>query len=363
MDPDRPPHDDAHDTDSDGGPPMPGDTLPAEVPPMPSPAIRIAQQILIPALIVVLGIGAALLFVMVASGRESIEDQVSRLPGCGGADQGLWGFQDPRYKDCWRAAFNIAGRLDQIEEPRERAHLHEQVAVLLNEPSALDAKEGKLSGYLLSVVGRLGAEGGIEILARWLGAASPEGRMGAVKGLLAWPDDDRPRGERAAAEALPLVYGLLADENPDVAFLAAALVGDLALTGDQASIEALRKAMDAEGPERRYVRWQAAIGLARLGDAAGSRLVAELLLDRQELAKQADQVRQDGGRGPMRARSQDDIMLSTLMAASDFTDPVVWTKIERVAKDDPSPKVRVAARQRILERKKRLETDGGRLSP
>jgi hypothetical protein len=342
-----------NDPSADAGPIMPGDQTEPSAPAPPSSAARqIAQLVIIPALIVLAGIGAAMLFVWVASTQESIEDQVNRMRGCGALGKGPLGFQDPRYKDCWHAAFNIANRIDQITSPRQRATLHGDLAELLAEQAASEQDESRLSAYLLMAIGRLGQDGGLPLLVRWLDSPSADGRRGALEGLMAWPDAKSPRGRRAARRALPQMTVLLADPEAEVALRAAAVLGELALPQEQQVHSALHEAMGSEGLGRRYVRWQAAVALARLGDRVGSRLVAELLLDREQLSTQPDGIVGKRAREMMRADTQDDIILSTLMVARDFTDQAVWDKIDRLAELDPSPMVKRAARQLNLERRK-----------
>jgi hypothetical protein len=190
------------------------------------------------------------------------------------------------------------------------------------------------------------------VLINWLDAPSPGARHGAIKGLLAWPDQDVPRSDRAARLALPKLLGLLDDSDADVAMVATAAVGELAVVPDDAAVPALVAAMDSGDLARRYVRWNAAVALARLGDKRGDQLVAGLLLDRTELARHADSVKGEHAQATMTRQTQDQIILSTLAAARDMTGQIVWDKIKHLADNDNSAQVKAAARQLLLARQK-----------
>ena len=308
---------------------------------------QVAQLVVIPALIVVASIAAASLFVWVASARENLEDQVIRLRGCGGSGPGPWGFQDPRYKDCWRAAFNIASQIDQIQDPQQRAELSEDLVSILNEKVTSD--EVLLLRWVLVAIGRLGQPGGLDVLMASMDTASVQVRQGAVEGLLAWSQHNRSGPQHPARRSLAKLVKALGDAEPLVAERAALALGHLATAQDAEVVAALAGALDSATSDRRYVGWNAAVALARLGDRRGAQLVADVLLDRAALSAESV-VATDGDDDPMLAQTLEDILLRTLMAARRMTDPLIWDKIKELSQSDSSRRVRILARQLVLER-------------
>ena len=309
---------------------------------------KLAQLVVIPALIVMAGIGFAWLFIWIAAAEENLEDQVARLSGCIGRSKGPLGFQDPAYKDCWYAAYNVANRIEQIKDSPRRQKLNASLLQIL--AAAAGDDEGLMQMWLLVAIGRLGQPGAMEVLINRLNAPLAVARQGAIEGLLAWPDQQRPRRLRAAQKALPQLVKILDDEEPAVAARAAAALGELATADDQNVLAALNEALGTDSPQRRYVRWNTAVALARLGNDRGSQLVAALLLDREQLDKQPDRIRDNRRPMPMEPQTQDDIILSTLMAARDMTAEVVWDKITQLAENDQSPRIKKVARQLLLKR-------------
>ena len=309
---------------------------------------QLAQLVIIPALIVAAAIAAWMLFVWMASAEESLADQLVRLRGCGGGGRGPLGVQNPAYKDCWRAAFNIANRIGQIDDSAQRLDLHEDLVQILEMPGDDDAS--LLKTYLLVAVGRLGQPGGMSVLMRWLESPQADYRLGALKGVRLWPDRDLPRTQREARRAMPQLIRLLGDSDGDVASRAAAALGELATAADPDVQPALREALGSTRLARREVRWYAAIALARLGDERGTAIVAGTLLNREQLAREVDGITGDAAKRQMHPNTQDDIMLGALMFAADYTGDVIWDRISRLADSDPSRRVKKAALKVLLGR-------------
>ncbi len=323
---------------------MPEDGGDSAAPPPPPSAVRQAAQLfIIPSLIVIAGMAVMMLFVWITSHERSIEDEVAALRGCAGTGRGPMGLQDPRYKDCWYAAYNLAGRIDQIAEDEQRRELGRDLVAILKQDVS-DA-EGLLPYWLLVAIGRLGADGGEGILGRKLRAEGPMTRQGALEGFLWWPDQSAPRRERTARLAVEPALLLLTDTSPEVVQRAAMLLGEVGLAEEDAGLtEQLAGVLERGGVQWRYARWAAAIALGRLGDARGARLVAEVLLNREALAQMSEGTRDAMSTVTMPPATQDEIILGALKAAEDMTDPAVVTKIRSLAKDDPSPRVMKQAR-------------------
>lgn len=306
------------------------------LPPPPSFTRQAAQLVIIPAAIVIVCIGLAVLFGRLAGSRDSIENQLARLEQSSGGGKLALGLQDPRYKDRGLAAYNIATLIPTLDDPTQRLAISQRLARILAE--SVGPKEVELHVYLLTALGQLGQSDGLAVIEQWLTAPEPLSRLGAIRGLLSWPDIG------VASALTPKLLPMLGDE-PAVAAEAAAAIGQLAGAGDDAAIEALRRAMNVAGSERREVQWNAAVALARLGDEVGSGFVADTLLDRAALARlPADGAAGAAGQG-MSVAAQDRLMLAVLAAAADIADPRVRARVKAIASDDPSPVVRRAAVQ------------------
>ena len=348
---------------------MPDDPRQGESPvhDLPSPRIgrQLAQLIVIPALIVVAGILAALLFVWMASAEQTLDSDVAALRGCQGGGKGPMGFQNPSQKDCWYAAFRLADRIDRIDDAEQRRELSDSLIEILD--TGLPQDTGLLHKWLFVAIGRLGQEGGLAELISGMKASNDLARQGAVEGLLNWVNLQEIARGVLPDPSFDLLVQLLADQSPAVAELAAATLGEFAMPEHEYVVPALARVLEGEASGRRDVRWNAAVALARLGRhqprgehatqvAKGSRIVAHLLLDREALALQRDGVVGDRANSPMAAGTQDYVILSTLLVAKDYTDDAIWDKIERLASEDQSRRVQTAARQRLLERKNRSKS-------
>ena len=133
--------------------------------------------------------------------------------------------------------------------------------------------------------------------------------------------------------------------------IAAAAVGQIAGPQDQQVIESLRSSMqNADGLEMREARWNAAVAMAKLGDAQGGRFVADVLLDRAVLAAMPA-----GETGPsveqkMTRGMADRVILSTLASIYQTDDEQIWDKITQIADNDPSRVVKTAAEKLLKSR-------------
>lgn len=320
-------------------PPAPGEQggQAVVVPAPPSLGRQMAQLVIIPGVIVLVAVGVALLFGKVASASDSLENQLLKLKQSSGAGKMAFDLQDPRYKDRSLAAYNIATLIPTLKEPADRLKVSKALTEILERH--VSPQEEMLQVYLLTAIGQLGQEGGLDAIRQRLTAEHAKVREGAVGGILAWPNPQEAR------IALPALTAALNDASPMVREKAAAAVGELATAGDDAAIKALREAASASGSEMREVVWNASIALARLGDAQGARFVADVLLDRSALAQMPEGEAGSAAQEKMSRTTQDHVILSTLAAARTMTDPQVWDKIREIADRDPNRAVQSAARQ------------------
>lgn len=294
-----------------------------------------AQLVIIPAVIVIICISISVMFGLIAGTESDIETHLARLRQSGGRGRELpMNMQDPRYKDRSLAAFNVATMIPSIQEPAERGRISGELIEILT-TSVADHEE-TLQMYLLLAIGQLGQAGGLDVLMTHAGASSPRVRQGAIGGILSWQD------RNAARATIPTLTTALADTDPLVVTEAAMALGQLAQPQDAGVVPALRGVLDRGSVQMRDAVWNAAVALARLGESKGSRIVVDVLLDRAALKEiaQAD-------RG-----MQDRVILSTLEAAENMTDPRIWDKIKQLADDDPNPRVQAKARNLLTKRVK-----------
>lgn len=362
-----------------GGPGDPGGAAP--LPPPPTFGKQMAQLILIPAAIVIAAIGVALLFGKIGGTRDSLGEQLSKLQQSGGSGKMAFGLQDPRYKDRWQAANNLAETIriarrtgDYGGDPAkknpeaQRLEINGDLIKILRDNVAQD--EHDLRMFLLLALAQLGEESGLEAILSH--ADSPDARVREIVATASasWVELLREKNADAQPSAklrdslITALAKLAGDATPNVAREAVRVLGYVAGKDDGDAVAAVRRAMARDGRENRGVVWNAAIALARWGDELGSQLVAAQLLDREALSKLPAEegvtsIRSNGRTtatpgGLMPADQQDMILATTLAATDKMSDPAVWSRVRRLAENDPNKVVRSMA-QTALDRR-----EGGR---
>jgi hypothetical protein len=325
---------------ADGSSPAGGEPLG----PPPSFGRQLAQLIIIPAVIVIICIGLSVMFGLLAGGQGDIDAYLAKLRQSGGAGRMAFDIQDPRYKDRSLAAYNVATMIPTIKDPAERQRISDELVAICR--SHVGAEEHLLQSYLLMGIGQLGGDGGLDAILEQFAAEHPTVRMAAVQAVLAWPNSDQ------AHRAVGPLVDLLGDSDAMVLATASAALGELADESDRARmVPALQAILERTGADMRDAKWNAAVALARHGDAKGAAIVANVLLDREALSQL--RVTATSGPDPQRqinVAEQDRVILSTLSAAGKMTDERVWAKIERLAEHDPNPRVRTEA-QSVLDRR------------
>ena len=342
---------------------MPGDDEGAASPggsdpPVPAKAtpfgLQMAQLVIIPAVIVVVCILLAVMFGLVAGAQDSIDTHLMKLRQSGGSGRLAMGLQDPRYKDRGLAAYNIATMIPRIDDPAEKQRVSDELIEILDDH--VGDQEQVLQAYLLLALGQLGQPGGLSRIVKAAAVDHPQVRQGAVGGLLSWPD----RAE-ARAMGLEMLIRLLDDEAPVVIATAAAALGELATPHDLEVIAGLKRALEGSvGLEGREARWNAAVTLAKLGDAAGGQFVAAVLLDRESLGKMPAGESGPSAQETMTRAGADRIILATLASLRSCENPIVWDKIAQIADNDPSRAVRSAAKQLVMGRQRSQNNTGSR---
>ncbi len=308
------------------------------IPPPPSFARQMAQLVVIPAIIVIVAVGVALLFGKIAGASDTLDSQILKLKQSSGAGKMAYNLQDPRYKDRSLAAYNIATMIPSVKDA-DKAKVSDALVEILREN--VGDHEDALQAYLLMAIGRLGQPKGFEAIVERLSSPLPRIREGAISGILAWPNKEQARN------AVSRLTVLLSDDTPIVRAKSAAALGELAPRGDATIIAALHEAMTAQGLEQREAVWNSAIALARLGDEQGAQYVADLLLNREYLASQPELL--EGPQHPMSPGTQDRVILSVLAAARTMPSQIVRDKIRQIVEKDPSRVIRAAAHRILSE--------------
>lgn len=275
---------------------------------------RVLEFFFFPLVIVAVGVGVFVLFGLITAEGKGPRDYL-QLIRTGDANRR------------WQAAFELSrvirGRQDPgLRDPR-----------LASEMTALFGAAGdddpRVRRFLALALGRLGDAQAVPALVDYLESArrgeeaDPETRVYAVWALGAIGD----------AAAIPELLKVAADEDAGLRKTAVHALG-VFRTADATA--ALEKALgDAVGD----VRWNAASALARHGDPAAVP-VLEQMLDREQLAR-SDAVT------PQQAET---ILLQAVAGAALLDDPRLEARLLALGRDDPSLKVRAAARSGLERR-------------
>jgi HEAT repeat protein len=216
-------------------------------------------------------------------------------------------------------------------KPRRVQAAYELSKILVSDPQALEQEAGakaqvrrmfqeaddpEMKRYLALVLGRTGDREALPLLVEALNDEDERTRIYALWALGILGD---PRAKEPLAAAL-------GDQDPGIRKIAAFALGEL---NDPSVVPSLRPLLDDAATD---VRWNAALSLARLRSAEGVP-VLESMLDRRLLAQVPD----------ITPEQQEEAMLGAIRALASLRDPRHRALFERLAKDDPSLKVRQAA--------------------
>jgi HEAT repeat protein len=228
--------------------------------------------------------------------------------------------------------------LQSFWKPRRVQAAYELSKILVADPQALDkepgakeevrrlfreAEEPEMRQYLALVLGRTGDREAVPLLTEALQDPDDKTRIYALWSL-------GTLGDPAARGSLEAT---LSDPDPGLRKTAAFALGEM---GDRAAVPGLVRMLEDPVAD---VRWNAALSLARLGSRAGVP-VLETMAERRLVSQVPDITREQ----------QEEAMVSGLRALAVVGGPEHADLFDRVAKDDPSLKVRQAA----LEARKAL---------
>jgi HEAT repeat protein len=249
-------------------------------------------------------VGVFVLFGWAAYERRSVEDYLSDL-------RDNRSFFAHRRK---QAAYELSKILSSKPEAlRDDPHASAELRELFSTSDDLWVRR-----YLALVLGHIGDREAKPLLIKGASYDDSQVRIYSLWAL----------GAIADPAALSTLTGVLTDTDPGIRKTAAYALGAFA-HDSTAAAEALRPLVDDPVAD---VRWNAALALARLGDAAGVP-VLEQMLDRRLLAQVPD----------ITPQQQEDAMISALQALIGLDATIDPRVLDRLADEDPSLKVRQAA--------------------
>jgi HEAT repeat protein len=216
-------------------------------------------------------------------------------------------------------------------KPRRVQAAYELSKVLVADPDALkespgaeaelrrlfqETTEPEMRQYLALVLGRTRDPQAVPLLIAALDDPDDKTRIYAIWAL----------GTLGHPSARPALVEALSSDDPGIRKTAAFALGEL---GDRAAVPALTAKLEDPVAD---VRWNAALALARLGSDAGVP-VLEAMLDRGLVAQTPDITREQ----------QEEAMVAAVKALAAIGGQEALPIFERLAREDPSLKVRQAA--------------------
>jgi HEAT repeat protein len=285
--------------------------VPAEEPKATVPFL-VLQFFLFPLGIVAVCVAVFVVFGLIAGESRGARDYLSEIRS-GGANRR------------WQAAFELskvlqAGKDEALGDPKFAA----EALALFRESSRDDPRVRR---YLALALGRLGSATAVPDLLVAARAAEGEGpahdpdtRIYAIWALGAIGD----------ARALPDLVSLTGDADAGIRKAAVHALGGY--PGEEA-LAALRQAL-ADATED--VRWNAALALARRGDAAAEPVLLGMM-DRAHLVTVEE----------LSPEQREEALLQAAAAAAGLPRPEVRAALERLRDGDPNLKVREAARRAL----------------
>ncbi len=271
----------------------------------PTRGATVARFFVLPLLVVGTALAIFLVFNLMTFERRSPADELQEVRG---------GTANRR----WQAAFELSRSIGRIPPGSEREAFAAETRRVFDSLSAKRPDDVKVRRYLVLVLGKLQDRAALPELLAAARDPDPETRLYAIWAL----------GMLRDPSALDVVLQSSQSDDPGARKMAAYVLGKL---GDPRALPRLRVLL---GDPAADVRWNAAIALATLKDAAGVEVLRSMI-DRASLARQA----------AISAEQAELAMVSALQALALLRDPASLPAIERVAKDDPNLRVREAARK------------------
>ena len=261
------------------------------------------QFVLFPLGIVAIAVGIFFLFGKLASDEQTIPDYLNEVRSGGRRER-------------WQAAYQLS-QLMNAGQAKKYPNLADDVMKAYR-----DAKndDPRIRQYLSMVLGNLGDRRATPLLAEALGDSQPETRIYAALAL----------GRLRDPAAVPALLTSAGSDERDVRKSAIYALGEI---GDPRAVPALVAALNDETPD---VRYNAAVSLSRYGDRRALGVLREML-DRSRLDRVAG----------MRPDQKEDAILVAIEAYASLAGPAARPDLVRLAKSDPSLRVRSAAKARL----------------
>ncbi|HWL94052.1 MAG TPA: HEAT repeat domain-containing protein [Phycisphaerae bacterium] len=318
----------------------------------------VGKLFIVPAIVVCLMLGAAVVVVMFGSSSldkpATIDELISTIEMDSGDRQ--VGMLLPSAKESWQAAQELAHRFEK--KSKEDFPTDQEVDAAASRLIALvragaanaranvegDAAEKGLmrQHFLMTALGRLKSQSAVELLVDMLDDPNAQTRRVALQALA-----DMGAVVPTAQAAIGRIYPLLNDPDTAVRMVACLTVAALAKPGDEKAVREVAALLDGD----REVQWNAAAALSRMGNARG-KLVLLNMLDRGfwtglDLDYEEDQSR------VVRKFSDREISgrLRAAVASAMYLkhDADVAAALEKLRDGDPAIEVREAARQALQE--------------
>jgi hypothetical protein len=320
------------------------------------PSVKLSVRLfLIPLLIVAAAVGVMFLIGRMAGSAPTFDEALNGLKSEGGGRTADW-LVGPGAKQRYLYAQTLTDKMKQGMSEAERIEVGDKIIELLDK--YVHPEEGQVQNFLLLALGRVwqtdpgaapmnspqAAEARqriVQTLIRFAGVDNLQARKAAVLAMCFLA------GASEASELKPVLIQKVTDEKEDldVRMAAATALGPIGSSADTEVIDALHKAMNDSNPEHKELVWDAALSLAQLNqpDVADTIL---MLLNRADLDKLEIFDRETDPKNPAFRKLNDQeklrILINTMIGSKNLKVASVQEKIQDLAKNDPSPRVRKA---------------------
>ena len=308
-----------------------------------TPAVM-AKLFVVPLVIISVIVGSAILVVVlfgtITTDRErSISSLLDVLEGHVG--ERTAGVLLPNEKEVWQVGRELALRLQKKDTDLTAEELKTVVSRLSTLLGRLSAESDGLSEmgrkqmrFVIQALSRTGAAEAVEPIVAALDDGDPGTRREVLAALAALREISETH------DVLHRLIGALKDDDSVVRTVACVAVSAVAESSDLEAIEALgRVYFDSD----REVRWNAALGLARLGSDRGKSTLLDML-SRQYWEEDVKVRGEGGGEYPLPPNAIVRYLVAAVEASSRLDDAEVWSQI-RTLEEDESPAVKNAVRR------------------
>lgn len=334
---------------------MPSDVRPESGPAIEPPSVKLVVRLfLIPAMIVAAAVGVMFLIGRLAGSPPTYQEALNGLKSEGGERTADW-LIGPGAKQRYLYAQTLTDRMKMGMTEPERIKTADELIELLDK--YVHPEEGQVQNFVLLALGRvwqgqsnpsaeaLESEKKVaQTLARFATAQSVTARKAALLAMCFMAGLDE------AKSLEPILIAKVTDsaEDVDVRMAATTALGPIASSADVAVIDALHSAMNDTEPEHKELVWDAALSLAQLNQSDVADTIL-MLLSRDELNKLEVFDRETDPRNPsfrpLNEQEKLRILINTMMGARHLKVDAVQAKLQDLAKNDPSPRVRSAGVQ------------------